>query len=59
MIYRIRPWLFVAVAVFGLIGLLSEAHANGWFVLSKLGHLGIALSYVWPQLIHALHHLHR
>jgi hypothetical protein len=59
MINRIRPWLYLAVAILGLIGLLTEAHANGWFVLAKIGHLGISLSYVWPQIAHMLHHLHR
>ena len=50
---RYLPWLFLAAAVFGLIGVLMERHPNGWFVASRITHVLISLAYLMP------HHLHR
>jgi hypothetical protein len=40
-----------------LIGHLTMAHVNDSFSASKLAHLRIALSDVWPQIEHMLLHL--
>ena len=36
MIRRYLPWLFLAAAVFSLVGVLMEKHTNGWFVASRI-----------------------
>ncbi len=46
MIRRFLPWLFLAAAVFGLIGVLSEKHPNWWYAASRFAHVLIALAYL-------------
>ena len=52
MIRRFLPWLFLAAAVFGLIGALTYRHVNYWIVASRFTHVLIALAYLLP------HHRH-
>lgn len=40
------PWLFLAAAVFGLIGTLTYRHVNWWIAASKFAHVLIALAYL-------------
>ena len=59
MIRRYLPWLFFAAAVCGLVGCLTAKHVSWAWVGYRIAHLGISLTYVWPQIQHMLHHLHR
>jgi len=46
MIRRYLPWLFLAAAVFGLIGCLTARHVNVWYAGSRILHVVIALAYL-------------